>query len=154
MLSPREHLRQVATPYQVDQKKTIKVDQNNITLLHKQFSETLIAASDEYSDILKEYEEELLGRFVNTFTYKHNPSRDFGSNREGFGRPNHMRDECHQRDIPGWNDQCRWVDSKAYKSIDAYNTTVGQGDKHPVLMRALSNTVITSVRPKIKLGAS
>ena len=98
----------MAAPYQVDQKKTIKVDQNNITLLHKQFSETLIAASDEYSDILKEYEEELFGRFVNTFTYKHNPSRDFGSNREGgFGCPNHMRDEFHQRDIPGWNDQCR-----------------------------------------------
>ena len=51
------------------------------------------------------------------------------------GRPNHKRDECRQRDIPDWNDQ---GDSKAYKYMDVYNTTLGQGDKHPVLMRALS----------------
>jgi len=49
-------------------RKTIKVDQNNIALLRKQFSETLIAASDEYGDMPEEYEEELLGRFMNTFT--------------------------------------------------------------------------------------
>ena len=41
-----------------------------------------------------------------------------------------------QRDVPGWNDQGRWIDSKAYKTIDAQNTASGQGDKHPVLMRA------------------
>ena len=63
-------------------RKAIKDDQNSIALLRKQFSETLIAASDEYGDMLEEHEEELLGRFVNTFTYKSNPSRDFGSNRE------------------------------------------------------------------------
>ena len=32
----------------------------------------------------EENEEELLGRFVNTFTYKYNPSRDFGFNREFY----------------------------------------------------------------------
>ena len=32
----------------------------------------------------EEHKEELLGRFVNTFTYKSNPSRDFGSNREFY----------------------------------------------------------------------
>ena len=65
-------------------RKTIKVDPNNIALLRKQFSETLIIASDdEYGDMSEE-QEELLGRFVNTFTYKYNPSRDFGSNREFY----------------------------------------------------------------------
>ena len=34
--------------------------------------------------MLEKNEEELLSRFVNTFTYKHNPSRDFGSNREFY----------------------------------------------------------------------
>ena len=157
----------------------------------------------------EEYEEELLGHFVNTFTYNHNPSRDFGSNREfyndlkvaleqdeaytvkpslsrllamiqvlmnswekdaytqgpvapttdnamrpradaprnpnnlkatvgkqyeGCDRPNHESDKCRQRDIPGWNDQGRWVDSKAYKTMDVHNTALVQGDKHPVLM--------------------
>ena len=51
-------------------RKTIKVDPNNIALLRKQFPEVLIAAADEYGDMPKENEEELLGRFVNTFTYK------------------------------------------------------------------------------------
>ena len=35
-------------------------------------------------NMLEKNEEELLSRFVNTFTYKHNPSRDFGSNREFY----------------------------------------------------------------------
>ena len=65
-------------------RKTIKVDPNNIALLRKQFSEVLIASADEYGDMPEENEEELLGRFVNTFTYKYNPSRDFGSNREFY----------------------------------------------------------------------
>ncbi len=60
-----------------------------------------------------------------------------GKHREGCGRPNHERDECKQRDVPGWNEQGRWIDSKAYKTIDAQNTASGQGDRHPVLLRAL-----------------
>ena len=39
------------------------------------------------------------------------------------------------RDIPGWNDQGRWIESKAYKTMDAQNSALGHGDKHPVLMR-------------------
>ena len=38
-------------------RKTIKVDPNNIALLRKQFSEVLIAASDEYGDMPEENEE-------------------------------------------------------------------------------------------------
>ena len=45
-----------------------------------------------------------------------------GKHCEGCGRPNHERDECKQRDVPGWNEQGRWIDSKAYKTIDAQNT--------------------------------
>ena len=48
------------------------------------FSEVLIASAGEYGDMPEENEKELLGRFVNTFTYKYNPSRDFGSNREFY----------------------------------------------------------------------
>ena len=50
--------------------------------------------------------------------------------------PNHERDECKQRDVPGWNDQGLCLDSKEYKTIDAQNIAAGQGDKHPVLIRA------------------
>ena len=42
-----------------------------------------------------------------------------GKHCEGCGRPNHERDECKQRNVPGWNEQGRWIDSKAYKTIDA-----------------------------------
>ena len=60
-------------------RKTIKVDQNNIAHCVTSSSPR---PSDEYGNMPEEYEEELLGCFVNTFTYEHNPSRDFGSNRE------------------------------------------------------------------------
>ncbi len=32
--------------------------------------------------------------------------------------PYHSRDECCQRDAPGWNTEGRWIDSKTYKAAD------------------------------------
>ena len=44
--------------------------------------------------------------------------------------------DCLQRDTPGLNKQGRWVDSEVYKTVDAYNISMKNGDKHLVLMRA------------------
>ena len=69
----------------------------------------------------EENEEELLGRFVNTF-----PCKDFGSDREFY------------------NDL-----KEALEADEAYSA------KSTLLkLLAITHTVITSVRPKIKLGAS
>ena len=45
-----------------------------------------------------------------------------GEHCQGCGRPRHTRDECRSRDIPGWNVEGRWIDSKAYKAANAINT--------------------------------
>ena len=49
--------------------------------------------------------------------------------------PRHTRDEFRSRDIPGWNAEGRWIDSKAYKAADAINVANGNGARHPVLLR-------------------
>ena len=46
----------------------------------------------------------------------------------------HTRDECRSRDIPGWNAEGRWIDSKAYKAADAINVANGNGARHPLLL--------------------
>ena len=71
---------------------------------------------------------------TNTDNAPRNPNNlkaSVGKHCEVCGRPNHERNECKQRDVPGWKDQGRWIDSKAYKTIDARNTmirTAGDGD--------------------------
>ena len=51
-----------------------------------------------------------------------------GEHREGCGRPSHKRDECRKKDVPGYNDQGRWIDSKAYKSMDAASIAAGNAN--------------------------
>ena len=51
---------------------TITVDQNNIALTRKQFSEQLISADSEAL---------LFSNFEKVFTNFHNPRKDYGSNR-------------------------------------------------------------------------
>ena len=58
-----------------------------------------------------------------------------GEHCQGCGRPRHTRDECRSREIPGWNSEGRWIDSKAYKAADAINIANGNGSRHPVLLR-------------------
>ena len=200
--------------------KTITVDQANIALTRKQFSEQLISALADYGDMPADSEALLLSKFEKVFTHFHNPRKDYGSNRlfqndlkealekdaaytakpslqglltatqlvmnswekdafrqrqraelgvdtkrkgeststipikrtradppsipdkatvgehcQGCGRPRHTRDECRSRDIPGWNAEGRWIDSKAYKAADAINVANGNGARHPVLVR-------------------
>jgi hypothetical protein len=50
-----------------------------------------------------------------------------GEHCQGCGRPRHTQDECRSRDIPGWNSEDRWIDSKAYKAADAINVANGNG---------------------------
>ena len=58
-----------------------------------------------------------------------------GKHCQGYGRPRYTRDESRGRDIPGWNSEGRWIDSKAYKAADAINIANGNGTRHPVLVR-------------------
>jgi len=62
-------------------RKTITVDQYNIALTRKQFSEQLIAALADYGEIPAEHEATLLSKFVSVFTNFHNPHKEYGSNR-------------------------------------------------------------------------
>ena len=62
-------------------RKTITVDQYNIALTRKQFSEQLIAALADYGEIPTEHEATLLSKFVSVFTNFHNPHKEYGSNR-------------------------------------------------------------------------
>ena len=62
-------------------RKTITVNQYNIALTRKQFSEQLIAALVDYGEIPIEHEAALLSKFVSVFTHFHNPHKDYGSNR-------------------------------------------------------------------------
>ena len=62
-------------------RKTITVDQYNITLIRKQFSEQLIAALADCGEIPIEHEAALLSKFVSVFTHFHNPHKDYGPNR-------------------------------------------------------------------------
>ena len=58
-----------------------------------------------------------------------------GKHCQGCWRPRQTRDECRSRDIPGWNTEGRWIDSKAYKAADAINAANGNGARHPLLLR-------------------
>ena len=42
---------------------------------------------------------------------------------------------CRSRDIPVWNAEGRWIDSKAYIAADAINVANGNGARYPVLLR-------------------
>jgi hypothetical protein len=62
-------------------RKTITVDQANIALTRKQFSEQLISALADFGDILADSEALLLSKFEMVFTHFHNPHKYYGSNR-------------------------------------------------------------------------
>ena len=62
-------------------RKTITDDQNNIALTRKQFSEQLILALAEFSDMLADSEVLPLSKFKKVFYNFHNPHKDYGSNR-------------------------------------------------------------------------
>jgi hypothetical protein len=60
---------------------TITVDQNNIALTRKQFSEQLISALADFGDMSADSEALLLSKFEKVFTNFHKPRKDYGSNR-------------------------------------------------------------------------
>ena len=62
-------------------RKTITVDQNNIALTRKQFSEQLISTLADYCDMPADSKALLLNKFEKVFTHFHNPHKDYGSNR-------------------------------------------------------------------------
>ena len=57
-------------------RKTITDDQNNIVLTRKQFSEQLILALAEFSDMLADSEVLPLSKFKKVFYNFHNPHKD------------------------------------------------------------------------------
>ena len=56
--------------------QAITVDQHNIALTRKQFSEQLIAALVDFSEMPVKHE-----AFVSVFTHYHNPHKEFDSSR-------------------------------------------------------------------------
>ena len=62
-------------------RKTTTVNQANIALSRKQFSEQLISALADYGDMPADSEALLLSKFEKVCTQFHNPRKDYGSNR-------------------------------------------------------------------------
>ena len=62
-------------------RKPITVDQANIALTRKQFSEQLISALADFGDMPADSEGLLLSKFEKVFTHFHNPHKDYGSKR-------------------------------------------------------------------------
>jgi hypothetical protein len=62
-------------------RKTIAVDQDNIDLLRKQFSELLIASLADFGNMLEEHEAKLLAKFTKAFNNCQNPYKEYGSNK-------------------------------------------------------------------------
>ena len=60
---------------------TITVNQNNIALTRKQFSEQLVPALADFGDMPADSEALPLSKFEKVFTNFHNPRKDYGSNR-------------------------------------------------------------------------
>jgi hypothetical protein len=61
-----------------------------------------------------------------------------GEHCQGCGRPRYSREECRGRDIPGWNSEGRWIDSKAYKAADTINIANGNEARQPAPTRSCS----------------
>lgn len=61
-------------------RKTIPVDQDNIDLLRKQFSELLIASLADFGDMPVEHEATLLTKFTKAYIHCQNSYKEYGSN--------------------------------------------------------------------------
>ena len=62
-------------------RKTITIDQVNIALTRKQFSEQLILALVDFDDMPADSEVLLRSKFEKVFTHFHNHHKDYGFNR-------------------------------------------------------------------------